>query len=173
MWSFPSAACLGPNPDTLEKRNKGSWLEKKQRRTDYDSCQMQASIMITCALVLPYPVWHGMFLHQAASCPHIPHAVLCNYCRNLKPHVTFKGGKIQKRPFDWVEFVKDSIVSKELYISLKILLYIVYNTKIPEPRDMIVWLILIWINWFLFLFNEIVKKKKKWHWNYTAYPVVH
>lgn len=46
--------------------------KKKQRRIDYDSCHVQASIMITCALELPYPVWHGVFLHQAASCPHIP-----------------------------------------------------------------------------------------------------
>lgn len=146
-------------------------LEKKQRRTDYDSCQMQASIMTTCALVLPYPVWHGMFSHRAASCPHIPHAVVCNYCRNLKPHVTFKRGKILKGPFDWVEFVRDSIGSKELYISRKILLYIIFNTKIPEPRDVIAWLILFWINWFLFWIQWNCEKKR--NWNYTAYPVVH
>lgn len=36
MWSFPSAACLGPNPDTLEKRNKGSWQRGEKKETEKD-----------------------------------------------------------------------------------------------------------------------------------------
>lgn len=43
MWSFPSAACLGPNPDTLEKRNRGSWQReegKKETEKHNDSCHM-------------------------------------------------------------------------------------------------------------------------------------
>lgn len=38
MWSFPSAACLGPNPDTLQKRNKGSWQrgEREKKETQKD-----------------------------------------------------------------------------------------------------------------------------------------
>lgn len=63
MWSFPSAACLGPNPDTLEKRNKGSWQRGAERRERRDRERLimnlaicKQSITITCASELPYPV---------------------------------------------------------------------------------------------------------------------
>lgn len=41
MWSFPSAACLGPNPDTLEtekksKTNKESWESGEKEDTEKD-----------------------------------------------------------------------------------------------------------------------------------------
>lgn len=50
MWSFPSAACLGPNPDTLETeknqkqtKNHGRVERKKtQRKIDYEQYPMQA-----------------------------------------------------------------------------------------------------------------------------------
>lgn len=54
MWSFPSAACLGPNPDTREKRNKGSWQREKRQRLIMILAICEQSIAITSQL--PYPV---------------------------------------------------------------------------------------------------------------------
>lgn len=56
MWSFPSAACLGPNPDTLETEKKiknkqrimGEWRERRHReRLIMNNTLCRQSIAIT------------------------------------------------------------------------------------------------------------------------------
>ena len=61
MWSFPSAACLGPNPDTLEKKTKQRIMAERREKKDRERLIMilaicKQSITITCASELPYPV---------------------------------------------------------------------------------------------------------------------
>lgn len=85
MWSFPSAACLGPNPDTLEKKTKQRIMaerreKKRQRKIDYDSCHMQAiNYYHLCVRITISSVTRPVFT-SSFNLPAHPHAVSCNYC---------------------------------------------------------------------------------------------
>lgn len=59
-----------------KKQNKGSW-QRGEKKKDRERLIMilaicKQSITITCASELPYPVWQGLFLHQASIYPRIP-----------------------------------------------------------------------------------------------------
>lgn len=132
MRIFPSAACLGPNPDTLEKRNKGSWQRRERRdreRLIMNLAICKQSITITCA----YPVWQGPFLNQALICLHIfkqSHVLLLCFKINILCSKMFICSKINYRLILWVFICKKQL--KELCISLNI--YLLYKKKAISER---------------------------------------